>query len=75
MVLFGTRHMNSISELKKTQCHHQSSTRASSYFLSHNKPTAYLISVAKYEALIGQSNLGTRLANRLKRLGSDDKGF
>ena len=63
----------SISELKKNpsaiinQAQGQAVT-----ILSHNKPTAYLISVAEYEALIGQSNLGTRLANRFKGLGGDD---
>lgn len=40
--------------------------------LVQNKPTAYIISVAEYDALTQQSRLGSRLHERFKSFADDD---
>ncbi|MFB6348127.1 type II toxin-antitoxin system Phd/YefM family antitoxin [Moraxella marmotae] len=63
----------SISKLKKnpTAIIHQAQTQAVTV-LNHNKPTAYLVSVAEYEALTGKTRLGSSIAKRFADAADDD---
>lgn len=74
MMNYHTNQSVSISELKKnpTAIIKQAQGQAIT-ILSHNKPTAYLVSVAEYESLIGQKGgMGSRLAKRFAPFADDE---
>ncbi|WP_274571108.1 type II toxin-antitoxin system Phd/YefM family antitoxin [Neisseria leonii] len=62
----------SISELKKNpsaaifEAQNEAVT-----VLNHNKPAAYLLSVAEYETLTGRVRLGSRIRQRFQEIADD----
>ena len=63
----------SIAELKKnpTAIINHAKQQAVT-IVSHNQPTAYLVSIDEYETLTGKARLGSRISERFATIADDD---
>lgn len=63
----------SISELKKNPTAIINKAKEQAVIIvSHNQPTAYLVSLDEYETLTGKAKLGNRISQRFAPIADDD---